>query len=95
MNYNKKFCLVFLLLILFPVVIIFSPNILTFFRLSESLSRSLSYWMLYLAVLSSAYLIYKNNKTIKSKFWYILSIFSLIMLLGFLYTINSLSHFGF
>lgn len=95
MSYNKKFGFVYLILVIAPLILIFSPAVMGLFKLDNDQSKNVSYALLTVAIITSVYILWKNLIGIKDKFWIVLSSITFIVLLLFLYSAYSLSNFGF
>ena len=95
MTYNKKFWVVYLILVVIPLLLIFSPSVTGLLKLSDDQNKSISYALLIVAILTPAYIIYKNLLGPKNKFWIVFPLVTVFILLLLLYSAYSISHFGF
>lgn len=98
MNYNKKFSLIFVLLVFLPVILTL-PALVTgsssFWGIDYGRHESLAFIFNGIAVVATVYIFFKNSVTSKRLFWYILSILFFIISIFILYGSYSISHFGF
>ncbi len=92
MSINKKFGLIFLVLVVLPIIIFVYLLSSVYYSNNRILFSILSL----ISIVSCVYIFYKNYTTkINNIFWYIIvTIFGLSTLFLW-YTLNSLSHFGF
>lgn len=99
MTQNKKFFLVLFFLVIVPIIFtlyIEQLEEIINIKLEVPMLNQLSYFALLISALSSAYILYGNHSHKNSSFlWYIIGTIFLIFSIFFLYTIYSLSHFGF
>lgn len=89
---NKKFGLIFLVLVILPIVIAGYLLSSTYYSNDRILFSILSL----ISIASCIYIFYKNYTTkLNNIFWYITSIIFGLGILSLWYILNSLSHFGF
>ena len=98
MNYNKKFGLVFMLLVFLPTILTL-PALVTgsssFWGIDYGQRGYLPFVFGAVALIATVYIFFANSIKNKRLFWYILSILFFIISIFILYGSYSLSHFGF
>jgi hypothetical protein len=94
MNINKKFGLIFLVLVVLPIIIFIFRD--SFVDLGSQGNNQLNNILLSISIVGCAIILYKNKKLENTKkIWYIIPTILVIVFLFILYVGNSISHIGF
>ena len=94
MTINKKFGLIFLVLVVLPVAMFVFQD--SFLDLDSQDNNQLNNVLLSVAIIGCGVIFYKNKKLENAKnFWYVISITISILLISIIYIGNSISNFGF
>ena len=94
MNTNKKFGLIFLVLVILPIMVFIFKD--SFISLGSQKNNQLNNVLLSIAVIGCGVIFYKNKKSENAKkIWYVIPVIIIVFMVLVLYIGNSISHFGF